>query len=396
MSANTKLLIAVVCTSVVQGLCVRAVSADVLGVTGDATARVVQLDQGTEVQTDFSRDAVPAINATLPAVAEALLEESTTEGDTLALGRVRSILLEPNLSGIGNPSDVGIDLGAFADDSSTSWQVNGQVAETRTIVISAREAGGNLRVGSRETFRSRVLLSGIMLISSKSEMTDLSGALVNLRVVVLQRFPDEEGHEPVSVLSGSVSLAGGTNGTVHVDQAGGCFEGLSLPIIEFPSVLPELPVVRALVFTGLQLPYEYSAVVGRSFVLELQVTVDLETIPGGMGAGAAFGLPPEGLASVFAKTKGMETVGQRLAAMIAEKVDTTGKAYLEAEQATTSVFPLLPACGVSAPFAAAVTAVCLIGTNVRRRRPKLARRLPESVKIEPTGERSKDRRFIRR
>lgn len=396
MIANAKLLIAVVCASLVQGLCVRAASADVLDVTGEATAQVIQLYQGAQVQTDFSRDAVPTITNVLPAVAEALLQETTTENDTLALGRVRSILLEPNLSGVGNPSDVGIDLGAFADDNSTSWQINGQVTETRTIVITPREAGVNMRVGSQETFRSRILLSGIMLISSQSEATDLSGALVNLRVAVVQRFPDEEDREPVSVLSGSVSLAGGTNGTAHVGLAGGCFEGLSLPIVEFPSVLPELPVVRALIFTGLQLPYEYNAVVGRSFVLELLVTVDLATVPGGMGAGAAFGLPPEGLASVFSKTKGMEAVGPQLTAMIAEKVDTTGKAYAEAEQATTSAFSLLPACGVSVPFAAAVTAVCLIGTNVRRRRPKLARRLPGSDEIKPTWERSENRRLVRR
>jgi len=138
-----------------------------------------------------------------------------------------------------------------------------------------------------------------------------------------------------------------------------------------------LPLVRAALLAGVELPYEYEAVAGEAFDLEMVVETLLQTIPGGTGAAATFGTPQEGLPSLFQRVKGSD-LGQRLADAIAERVDTTGAAYLSAggDSASVASFPLCGIMGMEIAAVAPVLAMCrLLSRGTRRRqRSRLAGR----------------------
>jgi hypothetical protein len=236
----------------------------------------------------------------------------------------------------------------------------------RTLVLSSADVGGEVTRGMRTTVSSRVLLSGVMLLTSEDPTQDLTGLEVVFRFTVTQRRPNVD---PVELLTGSITLAGGPDGTVELPVATGALAGVFLPLVEFPDLLEELPLVEAVPFTGIELPFEYDIVVGEEFDLELSVEAEAHAVPGGTGAAATFGLPQEGLASVIERVK-QPDLGQRLVSMISERVDTTGEAY--ANGGASQPWPFLfPACGLMGFEVVGLMCVgssCLVLSRARRRR----------------------------
>ena len=165
-----------------------------------------------------------------------------------------------------------------------------------------------------------MILSGVLVITASDAAKDLSGveAHVQIRVNKLSF-----GQLPTTLMQGEVTLAGGPNGSVTIVRASGAFEGLFLPVVDFSGTVPDLPLARAVLFTGLELPYEYDVDVGQPFELDLAVSSRLLSTPGGTGAAAVFGLPQEGLSSILQRIK-KDDRGQRLSNVIAQQVDTTG------------------------------------------------------------------------
>jgi hypothetical protein len=345
------------------------VRGEVTNVSGTATATVVQYRGVVEVQRDFSQESVPGTNATPPATGRARLDHLLDDGTITAAGQVVALLDQPNMTGLGNPNDAGLDLGAFSDDSATSWYVEGAVTETRTLVLKAGDLGGDLRFGNRGRVRSHIVLSGAMLVLAASATQDLSEVEVRLRIQVTQRTSSDQLTE---VLGGTIALVGGPDGSIEVVRGPGAFAGVSPQVVDLAEVIPELPLVRAVVFTGLQLPYEYEAVAGEPFDLELSTETLIQTTPGGTGAAATFGTPQEGLASVLQRVK-QSDMGQRLTAALAEKVDTTGAAYAETDGSGNSALAdSFPVCGMMSMeigLVAPVLAGCWLSrVRARRRR----------------------------
>jgi hypothetical protein len=355
---------------------------EVREVTGSATMTVSEYNGMIEVQRDFNRDDVPDTTPTLPAIARSRLDHLAEGGDVTAAGLGIAMLQEPNLTGSGTPNDAGMDLAAFSDDQVTSWLVEGTVTERRSIILSTTEIGGNSVNGDRVRVESTVLLSGVMAITSMDPAKDLSGAEARIRLGVWQRQP---GADPLQVLEGTALLAGGPDGDVTVAEASGALSGVSLPVIELPELGTDLPLVRAILFMGVELRYEYEVVVGEPFDLELTVESRVLTIPQGTGAAAVFGLPQEGLASVFERVK-HDDRGERLQDAISERVDTTGAAY--APPPAAPLPPLLsllfPLCGVMG-FEGVVMLVAACGLTVWRRRSRCSPEPRHSCRARKTA-----------
>ena len=130
-----------------------------------------------------------------------------------------------------------------------------------------------------------------------------------------------------------------TGVSLHVPVRAGALNTIDVPVADFP-LGDEFPLVRAVIFQGVQFPFEYDFTVGESFDLELNVAAKVATTPGGVGAWALFGLPQDEIASIIDKVK-KDDRGQRLTQMLAEHVDTTGAAYVNRPPVS-----FLPACGV--------------------------------------------------
>ena len=346
-------------------------SAEVISVKGTAQSTVVQFRGIFPVQTDFNQEIVPTTKAEPPATATARLDRLLDDGTITAAGQGLALFDTPNLTEVGNPNDVGFDLGAFSDDTITTWFVRGDVDETRTMQLNVSDLAPDATPGALYKAKNRVLLSGVMLLTAATAGQDLSGSSVRLSVTLTVH---QEGRADATPLTGEVTLAGIENGDAQVQNAQGIMSGLFLPIVDFTNQIPDLPVVRAITFAGVNFPYEIEIIVGQPFDLELQTRSEINILPGGIGAASVFGTPQEGLANVIARVKGNDS-GQKLADAVSRKVDTTGQAYANTPvDAPTQTAPLFSTCGVmgiEAPLllsAFGLMSLIRIGGGRRRRR----------------------------
>ncbi len=348
-----------------------AVNAEVLSITGSSSATVIQFDGILPVQSDFAQVVVPLTKAEPPALSTALVDRYNASDELTASGSALALFTRPNLTGVAPPNDVGMDLFAFADDDVTRWFIRGEASETRTIVINSSEVtSGNLFFGSTNRGRSRVILSGVMFITSRDATRDLTGADVKLNVRIERR---QFNRVPSNLLEGEIVLSGGPGGSVVVSSATGNFAGAFLPVVDFAAAVEELPLVRSLLFAGLEIPYEYQFDTGLPFELALTVSAEARTIPGGVGASAVFGLPQVNLPDLMQKIANDDR-GSRLASAIANRVDTTGAAYQNG--GIGFLFPGL--CGATGVEALAMIFACAC---LARPRGWARRRLGKSAAV---------------
>ncbi len=330
------ILIAVLLTCSAPKVC-----AEIVNITGSSSASIIQFEGPIPVQTDFSQAIVPLTVAEPPAVSRARIDQLKGEDGQSAAAQALALFDKPNFSGFGNPNDVGLDLGALSDDSLISWFVEGTAAETRTIVFNQGEVGSDPLISTPNRVRSRVILSGVLIISSTQTARNLSGVEATIQLRVTRR---RLGFLADTLLEGEVILGGGPGGSISITRASGAFDGLVLPVVDFSGVIPGIPLVQALPFTGLVLPYEYDFSVGVPFDLELSVSSRIRTIPDGVAAASVFGVPQDGLAAIFQSVEGNNR-GRQISDAIANHVDTTGAAYVDGNNGPTGPL-LLPFCGM--------------------------------------------------
>ncbi|MCG8405094.1 MAG: hypothetical protein MI923_07865 [Phycisphaerales bacterium] len=351
----------VICLLIAAALGATQATGEVTNISGSSTATVIQFEGILPVQNDFAQSIVPLTTPEPPAVSRARLGRLRGNDETTAVGQVVSIFELPNLDGLGNPSDLGFNVGAFSDDDVTGWFAQGDASESRIVVFDAAEAGGNVLFGTVASATSRVFLSGVLVVGSFDATKDLSGVEAAFQLELIQR---RSGQLPATLLEGEVALTGGPAGSAVIDQASGVFGGTLLPVLEELDDLGDLPVVRMVTFTGAQFPYEYDFTVGQPFELELRSSARVRTTPGGVFAFAIFGLPPDELESIFERSKTSDR-GRQLQAMITQHVDTTGQSYVGLRPPQF----LLPFCGALGveTIGVLLAGCCLVAVRHRRR-----------------------------
>lgn len=347
-------------------LAVPVVRAEVLNVTGSAQSSILQFLGPLPIQTDFAREAVPQTQAAPPIAARSSLDRLQSDGTTSAAAQAISLLDMPVFSGGQTPNDAGLDLSAFSDDEVTGWRIEGIVNETRRVRVTAADIGGITDGGPPSRVRSRVLLTGVMLIASLREGTDLSGVEVNLTFSVSQRRADQRA---VTLISGDVALAGKADGTVSIVRQAGALANVNFPIVDFTNPDTNVSLAKAILFTGLSLPYEYDIALNEEFDLDLAVQSQVITKPGGVGASSTFGVPQDAIGVVFERVKS-DSRGRALANAVSQQVDTTGASYMNG----SSPFPLVPLCGVLGFESAGLAALTMMAPFVRSCRTRRVRR----------------------
>lgn len=343
---------------------VQAAWAGVNSIAGTSEVRVSQYQNSQLVQTDFNFEGLPETKLEPPLVARGRLDRLLSPNEVIAAGQGVAIMYAPNLTGFGNPSDVGIDIGAFTDgaDTTTSWITTATVSQRRNITLSPAEIGEQSLLATTGQVRSRVLLSGVMLITSESTSKDLTGLDVGLIFNVIRR---QAGREDTVPAAGEIALVGGPNGAVTVQRRAGALNNVTIPVADLNAVVPDAPLVKAILFQGVEFPYEYDFNFNEPFELELKVTATIMTQPGGVGALATFGTPAEGLGAILDRVKQNDS-GKKLIAAINERVDTTGEAYLNQPVGLPGFGNL---CGTSGASLMPLLVIgCGIGAARRRQR----------------------------
>jgi len=339
--------------------------AEVLNVRGSASATVVEFAGVFPIQTDFNQEIVPITQSEPPVAARSKIDRLRTDGTTSAAGQALALFDAPNLSGPGAPNDAGLDLGAFSDDSLAGWLVQGAVNEVRTVQLFTKDIGTAVADGEVAKVRSRVLLSGVLIITGAKQGMDLSAASVNFSFSVALR---QAGLPSSTPLVGELTFTGTPEGDARVDNPTGVLAGAFLPIVDFTDQIQDLPIVRALPFAGANFPYEYEIIVGQPFELELNVKAQVVSGPNGMGAAAVFGVPQDSLGAVLSRVKGSEP-GTKLAEAVSRAVDTTGQAYANTPvDAPPPSAPLFAGCGVMNVEAIGLLSCCGLLSFARRGR----------------------------
>lgn len=358
----------------IVGMCVLTGSpslrADLLGVSGEVRVEVLESAPGVATQSDLGQEFVPLTTMAPPAVARAQLQRYDPSGfEVIAAGQGVSVLQQANPILFGSPNDIGMDLGAFSDEPFTRWHVTGSAQQVRQLRLGPGDVGINQVFLTNGQTRSRLFLSGLLLIISENPSPDLTGTRVSFQFNIVRKQVERP---DAVVLSGEVALVGGPNGETVVTPQAGVFAGAFMPVIDLGAAVPEFPLVRGLILPGLQFVYEYDFTPGEPFELVLSAQSELMTIPE-VGAAAVFGVPQEGLASILNSAKRSDA-GSRLAAAVSQHVDTTGQAYAASPNALFS--GLAPMCGTTG---AALLPLMLIGPAILRpfrRRPRSRLRCP--------------------
>jgi hypothetical protein len=267
-------------------------------------------------------ESYPGSSSSLPAIARAQLDRPDESGLITGSAQVSAVFNQPLLSQVVVPNDVGLEVSGFGDDAQTRWYAKGTVVETRSVSVSPLEVGLEFANGDAVILRSRLLLSGVLLLTAAKTGDNLTGTEVRLHLSISRL---NESSNPSPEVVGQVTLRGGPGGTATVDRIGD-FEAVDLAVTDLNILVPGLPLVKAVFFTGVEIPYEYEATVGEEFQLELIVSGTLETQAQGTGGAAVFGVPQLGLEQVLQRVR-REDGGAALSNLITAHVDTTGQAY---------------------------------------------------------------------
>lgn len=337
-------------------------TAGVVGVGGQATTQVTQFFGAVPVQSDVGLEVIPLTRSEPPLIVRARVDRLINPNEVLAAGQGLALLYAPNLTGTGNPSDIGIDIGAFTDDLDlmTHWVSTATVQSKRTLNLTAAEVGQQPGINTGRA-RSRVLLSGIMMLTATNPSRDMSAAEVTLAINLIRT---QQGRAPLTAITGEVALVGGPNGQITVQRRTGVFANITLPVVDFGVEVPDTPLVRAIIFSGVEFPFEYDMTLNQPFDLDLSVTATVRTTPAGVGGLAVFGTPEEGLTEIFNRVKNDDR-GFKLAQAIAARVDTTGQAYVNAPNPLAL---LLPSCGTASAVSLTMLCVGFVALTGARRR----------------------------
>jgi len=332
--------------------------AEIKSVSALITSEVKQFDASRELQSDVAQQSFPGTTAVPPVLARARLDQVDPGGAFRGSAQVSSIFTQPVAPFfLQPPSDVGIDVAGYSEDNRTYWTGNGVSSEKRMLRISAAELGSGFKTGDEATLRSRVLISGAMIMAAIHTGQDLTGALVKFQFSVTQRSASIG--EKV-VLYGSFTMTGQPNGK-FTTASDGVLALQPPPTFDLNGVIPQVPQVQAILFTGISFPYDYKVKVDEDYELELLVGANIVTRNDGVGCAAIFGTPSVGIGEIFSRVKNDDS-GLKVESAIADHVDTSGAAYVQPAVASP-----LNLCGAGNGSALALTLMAMIGWMASRR-----------------------------
>jgi hypothetical protein len=338
-----------------------SLQAELTELTGKVEARTDQRVTGQETSFETAFEVFPETTTQLPAQAETGLIHIDGSGAVVGQGRALAIFSEPEVEDFTNPEDIGVSAVAFSTADGVSYLVTGAVTETRAFIFGADEAGED--AGTEIEVDSELFLNGGLVIWGEPGVTDLSGAIIDGSIHIVQIRADQPDTTLVTL---SVTLAGQSDGTVTATLSAE-INGLPIDaaaVVEPPSGPLDGAIGGQVDLPSLVLPFTYSAIVGDAddsnvpFELEAVVEITCDNGPGGgIGAAAVLGAP------LFGPT---DTAGT-LARAVTETITTVApaRAQIVPSVNTTGILSVFSLCGVLGIESALLLLICGAACIVR-------------------------------
>jgi hypothetical protein len=307
--------------------------AEITAIEGSIEVEVLEYVGGHGGDIERVSEAFPLTSAVLPL---RVLAQLAAVADRPAAAAVAAQFADPRELDQPNPEEFAITL-ALNSGASTlvSHQGRAECIETRSIEFSPGELPGTA-AGDEVALIGRLFIDGVLAIFATEPDRDLTGAGVEVRILVAKQVDDQD---DAILVDATMSLRGGSGAQdgASVETTGPIPVGRLL-MADLSSAFPEFGALHVLSMPELSIEYPYTAVVGEPFKLKAVLTLSARNVEQRVGVAAILGAPLDSLRDVITSTVGSQA---------ADKLQTA----LEQERRSPSGEPVLRNAGVGGPGA---------------------------------------------
>jgi hypothetical protein len=237
---------------------------------------IMRYENGTLAENAATEQTYPTTTSTIPVQVTQSMNDNSSNQTTTWAAFNRVMTNEPQYNA-AVPQDFVMETAVGSSNKYVGFDVSSTGIQKRTIQVLESEVEGS-SAGDTVTLNSKFSLEGALVGVVPMSATTASGLEMSMTWGI------KKGSE--SVWEGTVNLTGNSDGTMIASPSGD-FTGEEYSIMMIDTNEMNVWLVY---FTG-EVPYSYSATVGETF--DLTAEMDLEyKVPGGYGAGCAFGTVP--------------------------------------------------------------------------------------------------------
>ncbi len=242
------------------------------------SSTIIQYQGNTEVQRQEMSKGFPGTETSAPVEVTGNLAGTDANGLPSWQGYNRVIANDPQFNS-SIPRDFVVNSAIGSADGDVKLHASAIASQTRAIRVLASEFPTYAPL-SPVKLASAFTLDGTLAAIVPDTAGSAEGLEVSLNLSIMQ--------DQTSLWNGSVNITGKADGTVETSTEGDFHDNDFLVV---PIDVDGLAKVWAVVFNDSKLAYTYNSFIGGAFDLTAQMDFEY-SVPGGLGAGAAFGTVP--------------------------------------------------------------------------------------------------------
>jgi len=255
----------------------RTVQADVSSYQASAFTSIVQFSGGVEQQRDEQAKVYPNSDNIIPIEAKNSLIGRNSDNQVTWTAFNRVVTNDPQYNS-AVPRDFIMETAIGSADLGVSLKVRSTATQSRHINLLSTEFPDQNN-GDPVNLVSNFSLQGALAQIVPPSASTAEGLQIKCNLTIMKN--------DTAVWDGTVQMDGRSDKTFAATTTG---DFVSSDFVLAQNDIPDLARIGLLVFDT-EIPFAYSGTVGESF--DLKAIMDLEyVVPGGLGAGCAFGTVP--------------------------------------------------------------------------------------------------------
>ncbi len=260
------------------------VQADVGSFSAYSSSSIIQYQGGVEQQRQDLSKTYPGSASTLPVEVSHTLVGKDSAGQINSTAFNRVLTNDPQYNS-NIPTDFITETAIGSAASDVTFKVTSQARQNRHINLLSSEFPG-LSDGTTVNLKSAFTLDGALAAIVPTTASSSQGLQIKCNLNITK--------DASSIWNGTVQMIGKTDGTFDVTTSGDFHDN---DFVVAQNEVPDLAKIWIVAFGDKELPYTYQGKVGESFDLAAELNFEY-VVPGGLGAGAAFGTVPSEMINV--------------------------------------------------------------------------------------------------